>query len=101
MKPTTGKSSNIFTAFLTELVVKLPENDLQHQPRGIIFEPTIITDINSSIAMVVRLYLLVYKLSIGAACGLSWSSDRIIIQDLDNSTNPTIKPEQKKNKKLF
>ncbi|KAK8913619.1 Glucomannan 4-beta-mannosyltransferase 9 [Platanthera zijinensis] len=33
----------------------------------------------------------VYKLSIGAACGLSWPSDRIIIQVLDDSTDPLIK----------
>lgn len=33
----------------------------------------------------------VYSLSIGAACGLSWPSDRIIIQVLDDSTDPTIK----------
>lgn len=33
----------------------------------------------------------VYKLSIGAACGLSWPSDRIFIQVLDDSTDPTIK----------
>ncbi|XP_072991531.1 probable glucomannan 4-beta-mannosyltransferase 7 isoform X2 [Typha latifolia] len=33
----------------------------------------------------------VYKLSIGAACGLTWPSDRIIIQVLDDSTNPIIK----------
>ncbi|KAI3864315.1 hypothetical protein MKX03_004523 [Papaver bracteatum] len=33
----------------------------------------------------------VYKLSIGAACGLSWPSDRIIIQVLDDSTDPMIK----------
>ena len=31
------------------------------------------------------------KLSIGVACGLSWPSDRIIIQVLDDSTDPTIK----------
>ncbi|MQM12888.1 hypothetical protein Taro_045807 [Colocasia esculenta] len=30
----------------------------------------------------------VYQLSIGAACGLSWPSDRIIIQVLDDSTDP-------------
>eukprot|EP00257_Ricinus_communis_P027379 XP_025014793.1 glucomannan 4-beta-mannosyltransferase 9 [Ricinus communis] len=35
--------------------------------------------------------LQVYQLSIGAACGLSWPSDRIIIQVLDDSTDPTIK----------
>ncbi|XP_077221177.1 glucomannan 4-beta-mannosyltransferase 1-like [Tasmannia lanceolata] len=29
----------------------------------------------------------VYRLSIGAACGLSWPSDKIIIQVLDDSTN--------------
>ncbi|WJX18031.1 Glucomannan 4-beta-mannosyltransferase 9 [Trifolium repens] len=33
----------------------------------------------------------VYQLSIGAACRLSWPSDRIIIQILDDSTDPTIK----------
>lgn len=33
----------------------------------------------------------VYKLSIGATCGLSWPSDRIIIQVLDDSTDPEIK----------
>uniref|UniRef100_A0A8R7QYV4 Glycosyltransferase 2-like domain-containing protein n=1 Tax=Triticum urartu TaxID=4572 RepID=A0A8R7QYV4_TRIUA len=33
----------------------------------------------------------VYKLSIGAACGLSWPSDRVIVQVLDDSTDPTIK----------
>uniref|UniRef100_A0A1D1XQ60 glucomannan 4-beta-mannosyltransferase n=1 Tax=Anthurium amnicola TaxID=1678845 RepID=A0A1D1XQ60_9ARAE len=33
----------------------------------------------------------VYKLSIGAACGLAWPSDRIIIQVLDDSTDPDIK----------
>ncbi|KAK2401088.1 glucomannan 4-beta-mannosyltransferase [Trifolium repens] len=32
----------------------------------------------------------VYQLSIGAACGLSWPSDRIIIQILDDSTDPAI-----------
>ncbi|GER54260.1 cellulose synthase like [Striga asiatica] len=33
----------------------------------------------------------VYQLSIGAACGLSWPSDRIIVQVLDDSTDPIIK----------
>ncbi|XAR52287.1 Glucomannan 4-beta-mannosyltransferase [Bertholletia excelsa] len=33
----------------------------------------------------------VYQLSIGAACGLYWPSDRIIIQVLDDSTDPAIK----------
>ncbi|KAK9674307.1 hypothetical protein RND81_12G224900 [Saponaria officinalis] len=33
----------------------------------------------------------VYQMSIGAACGLSWPSDRIIIQVLDDSTDPMIK----------
>ncbi|KAL1549352.1 Glucomannan 4-beta-mannosyltransferase 9 [Salvia divinorum] len=33
----------------------------------------------------------VYQLSIGAACGLSWPSDRIIVQVLDDSTDSTIK----------
>lgn len=33
----------------------------------------------------------VYQMSIGAACGLSWPSDRIIIQVLDDSTDLSIK----------
>lgn len=33
----------------------------------------------------------VYKLSIGAACNLSWPSDRLVIQVLDDSTDPVIK----------
>ncbi|KAJ3694951.1 hypothetical protein LUZ60_000328 [Juncus effusus] len=33
----------------------------------------------------------VYRLSIGAACRLTWPSDRIIIQVLDDSTDPTVK----------
>jgi beta-mannan synthase len=33
----------------------------------------------------------VYQVSIGAACGLSWPSDRIIVQVLDDSTDPVIK----------
>ncbi|KAL3642655.1 Glucomannan 4-beta-mannosyltransferase 9 [Castilleja foliolosa] len=33
----------------------------------------------------------VYQLSIRAACGLSWPSDRIIVQVLDDSTDPIIK----------
>ncbi|CAI0442457.1 unnamed protein product [Linum tenue] len=33
----------------------------------------------------------VYELSIGAACGLSWPSDRLIVQVLDDSTDPAIK----------
>lgn len=33
----------------------------------------------------------VYKMSIGAACKLSWPSDRIVIQVLDDSTDYTIK----------
>lgn len=33
----------------------------------------------------------VYQLSIGAACGLSWPSDRIIVQVLDDSTDTTTK----------
>ncbi|XP_019444313.1 PREDICTED: mannan synthase 1 [Lupinus angustifolius] len=33
----------------------------------------------------------VYKLSIGAVCGLSWPSDRFIVQVLDDSTNPILR----------
>ncbi|KAJ6801753.1 putative mannan synthase 11 [Iris pallida] len=33
----------------------------------------------------------VYKLSIGAACRLAWPADRIIVQVLDDSTDPEIK----------
>ncbi|KAJ1259990.1 hypothetical protein BS78_10G197700 [Paspalum vaginatum] len=33
----------------------------------------------------------VYHVSIGAACGLSWPPDRLIVQVLDDSTDPVIK----------
>ncbi|GAB4859725.1 Glucomannan 4-beta-mannosyltransferase 2 [Ancistrocladus abbreviatus] len=33
----------------------------------------------------------VYKISIGAACNLSWPADRLVIQVLDDSTDPVIK----------
>jgi hypothetical protein len=37
-------------------------------------------------------YLLqVYKLSIGAACALEWPSERLVIQVLDDSTDPVVK----------
>jgi hypothetical protein len=36
-------------------------------------------------------FLQVYKLSIGAVCALTWPPDRIIIQVLDDSTDPIIK----------
>ncbi|XP_039827241.1 probable glucomannan 4-beta-mannosyltransferase 2 [Panicum virgatum] len=36
-------------------------------------------------------FLQVYKLSISAACALTWPPDRIIIQVLDDSTDPIIK----------
>jgi hypothetical protein len=37
------------------------------------------------------LLLQVYQLSIGAACGLSWPSDRLVVQVLDDSTDPVVK----------
>lgn len=33
----------------------------------------------------------VYKISIGAACNLSWPCDRLVIQVLDDSTDPIVK----------
>lgn len=33
----------------------------------------------------------VYKLSIGAACELKWPKERLIVQVLDDSTDPSIK----------
>lgn len=30
-------------------------------------------------------------MSIGAACGLSWPADRLVIQVLDDSTDPVVK----------
>ncbi|XP_055812124.1 glucomannan 4-beta-mannosyltransferase 1-like [Solanum dulcamara] len=33
----------------------------------------------------------VYKLSIGAVCGLSWPSDRLVVQVLDDSTNEVLR----------
>lgn len=38
--------------------------------------------------------LQVYKVSIGAACSLSWPADRLVIQVLDDSTDPLIKVKQ-------
>jgi hypothetical protein len=37
----------------------------------------------------------VYQLSIGAVCGLSWPSDRLVVQVLDDSTDPVIKVRTK------
>ncbi|XLR69033.1 hypothetical protein S83_019705, partial [Arachis hypogaea] len=34
---------------------------------------------------------LVYKVSIGAACNFLWAVDRLVIQVLDDSTEPAIK----------
>ncbi|XP_052166965.1 glucomannan 4-beta-mannosyltransferase 1-like [Oryza glaberrima] len=33
----------------------------------------------------------VYRLSIGAACGMTWPSDKLVIQVLDDSTDPAIR----------
>lgn len=41
----------------------------------------------------------VYKVSIGAACNLSWPADRLVVQVLDDSTDPTVKVK-KSNAKL-
>jgi beta-mannan synthase len=41
--------------------------------------------------MTCPLWYQVYQLSIQAACGLSWPADRVIIQVLDDSTDPTTK----------
>lgn len=38
----------------------------------------------------------VYKISIGAACGLSWPADRLVIQVLDDSTDLVIKDKIEK-----
>ncbi|GKF52641.1 glucomannan 4-beta-mannosyltransferase 2-like protein, partial [Tanacetum coccineum] len=38
----------------------------------------------------------VYKISIGAACNLSWPSDRMVIQVLDDSTDFVIKRKNAK-----
>ena len=35
--------------------------------------------------------LQVYQVSIGAACGLAWPADRIIVQVLDDSTDLAVK----------
>lgn len=39
----------------------------------------------------VMLWGQVYKISIGAACRLSWPADRLVIQVLDDSTDLVIK----------
>lgn len=43
----------------------------------------------------------VYKISIGAACGLSWPSDRLVIQVLDDSTDPAIKVHATQGSEFF
>ncbi|KAH6773078.1 cellulose synthase-like A02 [Perilla frutescens var. hirtella] len=39
---------------------------------------------------------MVYKISIGAACGLSWPADRLVVQVLDDSTDLVIKDKIEK-----
>lgn len=39
----------------------------------------------------------VYKLSIGAACGLKWPSHKLIVQVLDDSTNEVLRVNIKSN----
>ncbi|EAZ45755.1 hypothetical protein OsJ_30439 [Oryza sativa Japonica Group] len=39
----------------------------------------------------VRCNAQVYRLSIGAACGMTWPSDKLVIQVLDDSTDPAIR----------
>lgn len=41
--------------------------------------------------LLVVVFFKVYKLSIGAACGLSWPSDCLIVQVLDDSTNKVLR----------
>ncbi|KAI0495442.1 hypothetical protein KFK09_021743 [Dendrobium nobile] len=43
----------------------------------------------------------VYKLSIGAACNLDWPADRMIIQVLDDSTDPVVKDLVEKECKIW
>lgn len=47
--------------------------------------------LHAAASQVVRHGVQVYQLSIGAACNMVWPSDRIIIQVLDDSTDPLIK----------
>ncbi|XP_027344296.1 glucomannan 4-beta-mannosyltransferase 2-like isoform X2 [Abrus precatorius] len=56
-----------------------------------IFIPNTVEGVCSHVAGQIQLIWEVYKVSIGAACGLSWPNDRLVIQVLDDSTDPLIK----------
>lgn len=47
-------------------------------------------DILTMFYNILFLNLQVFELSIGAACRLMWPSDRLIVQVLDDSTDPDI-----------
>ncbi|KAK4773629.1 hypothetical protein SAY87_028648 [Trapa incisa] len=68
---------------LVKLFWKKPEDRYKWKP----YEE----DLESGSAAYPSVLVQVYKISIGAACGLSWPADRLVIQVLDDSTDPTIK----------
>ncbi|AES88472.1 cellulose synthase-like protein A1 [Medicago truncatula] len=47
--------------------------------------------VNYDVSSQIKMIWDVYKVSIGAACGLSWPTDRLVIQVLDDSTDPVVK----------
>jgi beta-mannan synthase len=50
-----------------------------------------VDDIYMTTISVYGVCLQVYRLSIGAACGLWWPSEKLVIQVLDDSTDGTIR----------
>nr|GMC87229.1 glucomannan 4-beta-mannosyltransferase 9-like [Ipomoea batatas] len=77
--------------FLVKLLRRTPEKRFKYAP----LEPD--AELGNAIYPMILVQIPmynereVYKLSIGAACALTWPSDRIIIQVLDDSTDPIIK----------
>ncbi|RDY09571.1 Glucomannan 4-beta-mannosyltransferase 2, partial [Mucuna pruriens] len=79
---------------LVKLFWKKPEQRYNYKPiqddveLGSSNFPTVLVQIPMFNEREVRI---VYKVSIGAACGLSWPTDRLVIQVLDDSTDPVVK----------
>ncbi|KAJ0806106.1 putative glucomannan 4-beta-mannosyltransferase [Helianthus annuus] len=65
---------------------KSPINRAIHQPNNIC-----ILWIGILLSTNIHLKIVVYKLSIGSVCSLTWPSDRLIVQVLDDSTNDVLR----------
>ncbi|KAM0894615.1 hypothetical protein ACQ4PT_024346 [Festuca glaucescens] len=74
-----------------------PERRYRWRPIGAVDEEEALTGGGSAAFPVVLVQIPmynereVYKLSIGAACALEWPAERLVIQVLDDSTDPVVK----------